>query len=82
MLNKIRLKMKKKNVHVLPGNGNWAVKKEGGQKASRVTSTQKEAIQLGREIAKGNHSELLIHGKNGRIREKNSYGTDPYPPKG
>ncbi|MDE0092409.1 MAG: DUF2188 domain-containing protein, partial [Oligoflexia bacterium] len=26
--------------------------------------------------------ELSIHGRNGRIREKNSYGSDPFPPKG
>jgi hypothetical protein len=24
----------------------------------------------------------LIHGEDGRIRERNSYGNDPYPPKG
>ncbi|MCA1979310.1 MAG: DUF2188 domain-containing protein [Thiobacillus sp.] len=30
-----------------------------------------------------NHpSEVLIHGENGRIRERNSYGNDPHPPKG
>jgi hypothetical protein len=34
------------------------------------------------EIAQNQQSELLIHGENGRIREKNSYGNDPYPPKG
>jgi hypothetical protein len=25
---------------------------------------------------------LYIHGQDGRIRERNSYGNDPYPPKG
>jgi hypothetical protein len=24
----------------------------------------------------------LIHGRDGRIREKDSFGHDPYPPKG
>ncbi|MCG9107118.1 DUF2188 domain-containing protein [Laribacter hongkongensis] len=23
----------------------------------------------------------MIHGENGRIRERNSYGSDPHPPK-
>jgi uncharacterized protein YdaT len=71
-----------KNVHVVPKDGNWAVRKESSKRVSKVTKTQKEAIQLGKEQAKRNGSELLIHGKNGRIREKNSYGNDPFPPKG
>ena len=44
--------------------------------------TQKEAIAKAREIAINQKSELFIHGENGRIRERNSYGNDPYPPKG
>ena len=27
-------------------------------------------------------TELLIHGQNGQIRERSSYGNDPFPPKG
>ena len=71
-----------KNVHVVPKGGNWAVKKENSQRVSKVTSTQKEAIQFAKKIAKNSKTELLIHGKNGQIREKNSYGNDPFPPKG
>jgi hypothetical protein len=26
--------------------------------------------------------ELYIHGKDGRIRERSSFGRDPHPPKG
>ncbi|MFT9818182.1 four helix bundle protein [Lysinibacillus sp. NPDC056185] len=33
-------------------------------------------------IAINQKSELLVHNKQGRIREKNSYGNDPYPPRG
>lgn len=50
----------------------------------RVTSTsetQKEAIERGREIAKNEGSELVIHGRDGKIRDKDSYGKDPFPPK-
>ena len=35
-----------------------------------------------REIAINQKSEVFIHGENGRIRERNSYGNDPFPPKG
>jgi len=74
--------MAKKNQHVVSHGNDWAVKGAGNGKATSVHSTQAEAIQRGRDIAKNQKSELLIHGKDGQIREKNSYGNDPYPPKG
>ncbi|MEQ1528356.1 MAG: DUF2188 domain-containing protein [Methylococcales bacterium] len=74
--------MTKKNQHVVPHGDDWAVKGAGNSKATSIHSTQAEAINRGREIAQNQKSELLIHGQNGRIREKNSYGNDPYPPKG
>lgn len=73
---------KGKNQHVVPQNGDWAVKGEGNQKATKVVETQKEAIEIAKEIAKNQESELLIHGKDGQIRDKSSYGNDPFPPKG
>ena len=74
--------MTKKNQHIVPHGNDWAVKGAGNSKATSVHPTQAEAINRGREIAQNQKSELLIHGQNGRIREKNSYGNDPYPPKG
>ncbi len=71
-----------KNQHILPHPDGWQVKGEGNKKATIVTSTQAEAIAAGREIAINKGSELLIHGTNGQIRQKNSYGNDTYPPKG
>ena len=73
---------KGKNQHVVPHNGDWAVKGAGNEKATKVVETQKEAIQIAREISKNQGSELLIHGKNGQIRDKDSHGSDSYPPKG
>ncbi|KAI9132597.1 DUF2188 domain-containing protein [Acaryochloris sp. CCMEE 5410] len=70
------------NQHIVPHSEGWAVKSEGASRATKVTSTQQEAINIGREIAQNQASELLIHGKNGQIRERNSYGNDPFPPKG
>ena len=74
--------MSKKNQHVVPHAGNWAVKGAGNSKATSVHPTQAEAIERARGIAQNQKSELLIHRENGQIREKNSYGNDPYPPKG
>jgi hypothetical protein len=74
--------MTKKNQHVVPNNNGWSVKGEGNSKASSNHSTQSEAISQARANAKKNGSEMLIHGKNGQIRERNTYGDDPHPPKG
>lgn len=74
--------MKKSNQHVVPHNGSWAVRGENAKRVSGTFDTQQAAIQAGRQIAKNQHSELVIHRPNGQIRDKDSYGNDPYPPKG
>ena len=71
-----------KNQHVVPHQGDWAVKGAGNQKATSVHSTQQEAVDAAREIARNQHSELIIHRPDGRIRDKYSYGNDEFPPKG
>jgi hypothetical protein len=74
--------MSKKNQHVVPKGDQWAVKGAGNDKATRVVSSQAEAIKIAKEIAVNQKSELFIHGQNGQIRERNSYGNDNFPPKG
>lgn len=70
-----------KNQHVVPHQNGWAVKGAGNSKATRVVSTQKEAIQIAQDIARNQQSDTKIHGRDGRIRAGNSYGNDPCPPK-
>ena len=43
---------------------------------------QSDAVQSATRTAKRQRSELIIQGEEGQIREKNSYGHDPNPPKG
>ncbi len=71
-----------KNQFVVPKDGQWAVKGEGNEKATRVVPTQKEAIKIAKEISKNQKSEMLIQKRNGQFRERNTYGKDPYPPEG
>ena len=73
---------KGKNQHVVKHHDGWAVKGAGNAKATKVLNTQIEAINIAKGIAQNQESELLIHGRNGQIREKNSYGKDDFPPKG
>jgi hypothetical protein len=73
---------KGKNQHVVRHPAGWAVKGAGNSKATKVTRTQGEAIDVARDISKNQSSELLIHGRNGRIRQKDSHGNDPSNIKG
>ena len=74
--------MARKNQHVVPHNNQWAVKGEGNSKATSLHDKQSEATRAAREIAINKKSEVFIHGTNGQIRERNSYGNDPFPPRG
>ena len=79
--NNFNLIFMKKNQHVVPSGDQWAVRGEGNSRKTRITQTQREAIEIAREIARNQQSELVIHRKNGTIRDKDSYGNDPCPPK-
>jgi hypothetical protein len=70
-----------KNQHIVPHQKGWAVKGEGNDKYTIITDTKSKAEAAGRTIAKNQSSELVIHGKNGKIQDKDSYGNDPNPPK-
>ena len=52
------------------------------ERVSELFGTQKKAIKKGRIIARRDKAELFIHARNGKIRERDSYGNDPYPPRG
>ena len=71
-----------KNQHVVPRGDAWAVKGAGNTRATSIHSTQREATAAGRAIAERQGSELVIHRPDGRIRDKDSHGHDPFPPKG
>ena len=71
-----------KNQHVVPHGKQWAVKGEGNSKNTNITHTQSQAINVAKGIAQNQKAELIIHNRQGQIREKNTYGHDPNPPKG
>ena len=66
-----------KNQHVVPTYSGWAVRGAGNQRRTSIHDTQADAIVAAREIARNQHSELLIHGRDGQIRAKDSFGKDP-----
>jgi Uncharacterized protein conserved in bacteria (DUF2188) len=72
----------KGDVHVVPKGDKWAVEVEGNERASSNHDTQEPAISAARQMAMRNKSELLVHGEDGKIRERNTYGKDPESSKG
>ena len=73
--------MSKRNQHVVPADGDWGVRGEGNERLTSVHRTQQEAIGRARQIAIRERSEVVIHRPDGTIRDKDSYGRDPNPPK-
>ena len=72
---------KRNDVHTVPNpDGSGWVNKVGGDVASHHRRKD-TATDAGRDIARENHSEHVIHKKDGTIGEKNSYGNDPCPPR-
>jgi hypothetical protein len=71
----------KKNQHVVPADGEWGVRGAGNSRLTSIHDTQSDAIDAAREIAINQRSEVVIHRPDGTIRDRDSYGNDPFPPR-
>lgn len=70
-------------VHVIHRDDGWAVEREGASRASSVGhATQAVAADTARETARREHAERIVHGPDGQVRRRDSYGNDPFPPRG
>ncbi|MFW5871769.1 MAG: DUF2188 domain-containing protein [bacterium] len=73
---------RRKTHHIVPNpSGGWDVKKGGSDRSSGHFRTKQEAEDKGRQISRNQNSELVIHGKDGKIQRTDSHGNDPNPPK-
>lgn len=68
--------------HVVPRGGKWAVRRSGASRVTRLFATQPEALEAARDIARRQGTELYIFGRDGRIRERESYGKEPVASRG
>lgn len=75
-------KASKKSYHVISKiGGGWSVHRQGADRASGTFGSKNEAVGRAREIARKEGAELMIHGRDGTIKESTTYGRDPLPPK-
>jgi hypothetical protein len=73
-----------KNIHTVYNSDHerWENKREGSDTPLSTHHTKETALDKGEHLAEQRHVEHFIHGKNGKIQERNSYGNDPFPPRG
>jgi hypothetical protein len=71
-----------KNQHVVSHGDRWAVMEEGAAEPFAVFKTQSEAWERAKSIARKERAEALLHGRDGQIRTRNTYGHDPSRHKG
>ncbi len=74
--------MSSKNLHVVPRESGWAVRREGASRVSSTHDTQDAAGRAARQTAIREGGETFIHRPTGEIRDRNSYGNDSFPPRG
>jgi predicted NUDIX family NTP pyrophosphohydrolase len=72
---------KKSDIHVVPHGEKWATRREGADRVSSTHRTQSEAQKAARERAIRDNVGVVTHRPDGRIRDSDSYGNDPNPPK-
>ena len=70
----------RKSVHTVPKGKGWANKTGGRTLSSHRTKAA--AQKAGRSAAKSRKAEHVIHNRDGRVGGSNSYGGDPFPPRG
>ncbi|WP_209705330.1 DUF2188 domain-containing protein [Leucobacter exalbidus] len=73
---------KRKSVHTVPRGDGWGNLSSGSTRVPKIYSTKAEAQAAGRATAMRQEAEHVIHNRNGRIGASNSYGNDPFPPRG
>lgn len=74
--------MAKRNIHTVYNKERemWETKKEGQVKPLASSRTKEAAEEKSVREAKKARVEHVIHNKDGKIIDKDSYGNDPVPP--
>ncbi|MBI1223851.1 MAG: DUF2188 domain-containing protein [Bacteroidetes bacterium] len=65
--------VKTNNQHVVPHNGEWAVKGEGNERYTATYHYQQDAIERAKDIASKHNADVIIHREDGSIRDRISF---------
>ena len=71
---------RKRDIHVVPREDGWAVRRERASRDSSHHDRKSDALDTARGTARRDGVEVVEHGRNGRIQDSDSYGNDPHPP--
>jgi len=63
-------------IHVVPTDGGWQVRHEGADRAAGVYRTQTEATEAAKSAIRRWGGELMVQGRDGRIRGSMTLGRD------
>lgn len=72
------------NYHVTKQSNGWGLKKEGAQRATKVTSTKSEMMEHIKGGFTSGSTSVKIHKENGRFQEERTYprSSDPSSSRG
>jgi hypothetical protein len=73
---------KPNQIHTVHRPNGWGNINAGSSKPSKLYHTKSEAQAAGRESSIRQGAEHIIHNLDGKISARNSYGKDPFPPRG
>jgi len=69
--------MAAQRIHIVPHDQGWALKREGQNSVESVHSTQKDAIDAGRDLARQDEVDLVVHRQDGTFRNVLTYTNEP-----
>jgi hypothetical protein len=69
-----------KNVHVVPSGDGWLVEIDG-EAASHRYLNRREAVEVGRRLARESRVEYVLHGPDGKVRQRDRFSREPFPPR-
>jgi hypothetical protein len=72
---------KRRDYHVVPHDQGWAVRREGAERVGSTHRTQSDAYDTARDRAIRDRVEVVTHRRDGTIRDSDSFGSDPMPPR-
>jgi hypothetical protein len=67
-------------LHVVPKSGGWVVTASGAGQPTQEFSRKEDAVQFGESVARRKKTGLIIHGRDGKVQDINTFGLDPIPP--